>query len=96
MPCELRMLPNEDGKPAAIEVKMSSDMPLPTPRSVICSPSHMMRPVPAVIVTTMMPMPHHVSFTMRSWQPSTSPKRAPVRTVETRVVAFSTARPSVM
>ncbi len=28
-------------------------MPLPTPRSVISSPSHMMTAVPAVMVTTM-------------------------------------------
>ena len=41
------------GKLAAIDVKMSSDMPLPTPRSVMSSPSHMIRPVPAVMVMTM-------------------------------------------
>src|SRR3954453_24056334 len=35
----------EPGKPAAMDVKMSSDMPLPTPFSVTSSPSHMMRPV---------------------------------------------------
>ncbi len=29
-------------------VKMISDMPLPMPRSVICSPSHMMKAVPVV------------------------------------------------
>ena len=34
--------------------KMISDMPLPTPRSVICSPSHMMKPVPVVSVSTVM------------------------------------------
>ena len=34
---------------AAIEVKISSDMPLPMPRSVTCSPSHMITAVPAVI-----------------------------------------------
>ena len=28
-------------------------MPLPMPRSVICSPSHMITAVPAVMVTTM-------------------------------------------
>ena len=28
--------------------KMISDMPLPMPRSVICSPSHMMKAVPVV------------------------------------------------
>ena len=48
---------SEVGKPAAIEVKISSDMPLPMPRSVISSPSHMITPVPAVIVMTMTAMP---------------------------------------
>jgi len=38
------------GKVAAIWVKMSTDMPLPTPRSVISSPIHMMMLVPAVMV----------------------------------------------
>ena len=33
-------------------VKISSDMPFPMPRSVICSPSHMMKAVPAVSVIT--------------------------------------------
>ena len=32
--------------------KMMSDMPLPMPRSVICSPSHMMNAVPVVSVST--------------------------------------------
>ena len=40
------------GSRAAIEVKIRTDMPLPTPRSVIISPSHMITPVPAVIVIT--------------------------------------------
>ena len=31
--------------------KISSDMPLPTPRSVICSPSHMMKALPVVRVS---------------------------------------------
>ena len=33
-------------------MKISTDMPLPTPRSVISSPSHITMPVPAVIVMT--------------------------------------------
>ena len=37
---------------AAMPVKISRDMPLPMPRSVICSPSHMMTPVPAVMTST--------------------------------------------
>ena len=35
-----------------IELKIRTDMPLPTPRSVTSSPSHMMTAVPAVSVTT--------------------------------------------
>ena len=31
---------------------MMSDIPLPMPRSVICSPSHMMNVVPVVSVST--------------------------------------------
>lgn len=42
------------GSRAAIEVKIRTDMPLPTPRSVISSPSHITTPVPAVIVITRM------------------------------------------
>ena len=48
---EPRTLNIEVGKLAQMEVKISSDMPLPTPRSVMSSPSHMTRPVPAVIAT---------------------------------------------
>src|SRR5208282_971310 len=36
------------GNPTTIPVKMISDIPLPIPRSVICSPSHMMNAVPVV------------------------------------------------
>ncbi len=32
--------------------KMMSEMPLPIPRSLICSPSHMMNAVPVVSVST--------------------------------------------
>ena len=34
--------------------KMISEMPLPMPRSEICSPSHMMKAVPVVSVSTVM------------------------------------------
>ncbi len=34
-------------------VKIRIDMPLPTPRCVISSPSHMMKAVPAVMISTM-------------------------------------------
>ena len=49
-----------EGKVATIWVKINRDMPLPTPRSVISSPIHMMIEVPAVmirIMTTMAKMP---------------------------------------
>jgi hypothetical protein len=38
------------GMPATMPAKMISEIPLPIPRSVICSPSHMMNAVPAVSV----------------------------------------------
>ena len=41
-----------DGNWLTMLTKMMSDMPLPIPRCVISSPSHMMRAVPAVIVST--------------------------------------------
>ena len=37
-----------------IEKKISRLIPLPMPRSVICSPSHMTKIAPVVSVTTMM------------------------------------------
>ena len=43
------------GMRAAIEVNIRIDRPLPTPRSVISSPSHMMTAVPAIIVMTIVP-----------------------------------------
>ena len=38
------------GKSATMPAKMISEMPLPMPRSVICSPSHMTNAVPVVSV----------------------------------------------
>ena len=55
---------SETGNCAAIDVKISSDMPLPMPRSVMSSPIHMMRPVPAVIVMTMSRIAYQASFVM--------------------------------
>jgi hypothetical protein len=40
-----------DGKSATMPAKMISEMPLPMPRSVICSPSHMMKAVPVARVS---------------------------------------------
>jgi len=40
------------GRRQTIPAKMIRDIPLPMPRSVICSPSHMIKAVPAVRVIT--------------------------------------------
>ena len=40
------------GNPAAIPAKMMIEMPLPKPRSVTCSPSHIRNMVPVTSVTT--------------------------------------------
>ncbi len=46
------MLPKMAGNWLMMLMKMISDMPLPMPRCVISSPSHMMKAVPAVMVST--------------------------------------------
>ncbi|MNR42808.1 hypothetical protein D3C85_1613670 [compost metagenome] len=40
------------GRPATIPAKIRMEIPLPRPRSVICSPSHMTNMVPVTKVTT--------------------------------------------
>ena len=40
------------GRPATIPAMMMSDVPLPTPRAVICSPSHIRNMVPPTSVAT--------------------------------------------
>jgi hypothetical protein len=47
-----RIAPNSNGSREITEVKIRIDMPLPTPRCVISSPSHMISAVPAVITST--------------------------------------------
>ena len=42
------------GSPTTMPAKMMRLIPLPMPRSVICSPSHMMKAVPVVRVSTVM------------------------------------------
>ena len=44
------------GRPTTMPAKISKLMPLPMPRSVICSPSHMMKAVPVVSVITVIRM----------------------------------------
>src|SRR3954451_1358125 len=61
-----RMAPPSAGIRAAIEVKISTDMPLPIPFSVSSSPSHMMTAVPAVRVTTRTTVVHTESDGMMS------------------------------
>ncbi len=46
-------------------VNISTDMPLPTPRSVISSPIHMITAVPDTIVITMVPMVSGVGWGIR-------------------------------
>ena len=78
---------------ATIEVKMSSDMPLPMPFSVMSSPNHMIRPVPAVMVTTMTAMLRAESLgttdTLQFW------KSLPLAAVATMVADWRTPRPIV-
>ena len=51
--CQSSMVLNTAaGKPCRIEKKIRSDMPLPIPRSVICSPSHITNTPPAVRSST--------------------------------------------
>ena len=84
----------EPGKPAAMDVKISSDMPLPTPFSVTSSPSHMIRPVPAVRVMIMSRIVGMLSLGTRSaWQLVNRPPG--LRAIATSVVDCRTARPIV-
>ncbi|MND08351.1 hypothetical protein D3C83_309130 [compost metagenome] len=47
-------LATASGKSATMPAKMISEMPLPMPRSVICSPSHIRNIVPEVSVMMVM------------------------------------------
>src|SRR6478735_3702166 len=88
------MAHSEPGKPAAMDVKIMSDMPLPTPLSVTSSPNHMMRPVPAVIVRSMMTMVTIDWSTMivSHWPPK---RLDGLRAKVTRVADWRIARPIV-
>ena len=84
---------SEVGKVATTWVKIRIDMPLPMPRSVISSPSHMITAVPAVMVTTMIrkvEVPSLCSSVrVQPWS------RLPERASATMPVACRSARPSV-
>ena len=73
-----RIEPPSAGMRAAIEVKISTDMPLPIPFSVSSSPSHMISAVPAVRAMTRTTVVHTESDGMiGSEQPGNSwPLRA--------------------
>ena len=64
-------------------------MPLPMPRSVICSPSHMMTAVPAVITSTVIERVQTLESGMTGW--SQSPKSWPRSASATMPVACRTA-----
>ena len=82
------------GKPARIEAKISSDMPLPMPRSVMSSPNHITSTVPVVMVRIIVRITAvEVSGTIASEQPWN--KRPGVRASATMPVVCSTARPTV-
>ncbi len=56
------------GKPTTMPAKMMRLIPLPIPRSVICSPSHMMKAVPVVRVSTVMSLKARPGFsTIWNW-----------------------------
>ena len=81
-----------DGKDAAIEAKISREMPLPTPCSVIRSPSHITITQPVTSTrTTRSTDRMDPSRSSGSWQFS----RAPVRASEAIVVPCRTARAMV-
>ena len=90
-PRERRICHSEVGKPAAIEVKISSDMPLPMPRSVMSSPSHMTTAVPAVMVKTMTSTVNSVSLgTMSSvqfWKRRPGSRAIAMRPVDCRIAS---------
>ena len=87
------MLPPSAGMRAAMLTNISSDMPLPMPRSVMSSPNHMMIAVPAVIVMTMIARSNVLFCGMiGSWQ---SPNSWPRSAIATMPVACRIARPIV-
>ena len=69
-------------------------MPLPTPRSVISSPSHMMTAVPAVMVSTIVEMVKTEESGIRDWLQAPW-NRLPDRASATIPVDCMIARPTV-
>ena len=79
-------------------VKISTDMPLPTPRSVISSPIHMMTVVPATMVITIVAMVKTEPFGISGLAVPDAPhplNSVPDLASSTYPVDWSTARPTV-
>ena len=53
------------GRTATIPAKMISEMPLPTPRAVTCSPSHIRNMVPPVRTVTVETMKNRPGWSIR-------------------------------
>src|SRR5208337_31003 len=58
------------GKPTTMPTKMISDIPLPMPRSLICSPSHMMNAEPVVSVRIVISVKPTPGWYTNDWPPS--------------------------
>ena len=74
------------GSPAAMPAKMMSEMPLPRPRSVICSPSHMRNIVPVTSV---------IAVTTRNVSPGASTSPACASSAIEMPTPWKNASPSV-
>ena len=74
------------GKPAAIPAKMIIEIPLPRPRSVICSPSHIKNIVPVTNVETV---------TNRNIKPGSITKPACASRATEIPIAWNSARKTV-
>src|SRR5580704_7437772 len=83
---------------AMMDVNISTDMPLPTPRSVISSPIHMITAVPDTIVITMVRMVNTDGSGISGWDAGPQPlpeNAAPVRAACTYTIAYSRPSPTV-
>ncbi len=72
-----------------IPAKMISEIPLPIPRSVICSPSHMMNAVPLVSVSTV------IAWNCQPGLITVSGPKAPPWSEKERIVPWTTDRTTV-
>ena len=61
------------GRLATMPAKMISEMPLPTPRAVICSPSHIRNMVPPTSVTTVTMRKNIPGSITADWAPERIP-----------------------